>query len=140
MRRFIGKNYSNDQALKIIDEINTYIAQNKGISDIEITINNKRTLKQNNALHKYFSLISEEFNNRGLDFSKTFKEDFHMIVTPDIVKENLWKPVQKAYYGTVKTRQLKKEQIDKIYDTINKKLSEKFGIYVPFPNKEDFYK
>ena len=41
-------------------------------------------------------------------------------------------------FGIDSTIKLKKtEQIEMIYDVINKKLSESFGVYVPFPNKED---
>jgi len=105
--------------------------------DVEITINNKRTSQQNKALHQYFKLLSEEFNNAGLDFKQIFDNPVDIIITPLIVKECLWKPIQTAMFGIKSTTKLsKQEQIDKIYDVINKKVSE-FGIYVPFPNKEE---
>jgi len=105
--------------------------------DLEITLNNKRSLKQNNSLHLYYELLAKEFNNAGLDFKQIFDNPVDIIITPLIVKECLWKPIQTAMFGTKSTTKLsKQEQIDKIYDVINKKVSE-FGIYVPFPNKED---
>lgn len=113
-----------------------YKASEKG--DFEITINNKRSLAQNNALHLYYSLLSDEFNNQGLDFEKIFKNPVAIIITPEIIKECMWKPLQKAMFGTKSTTKLSKQkQIDMIYDVLNKKLSESFGIHIPFPNKED---
>jgi hypothetical protein len=106
--------------------------------DVEVILNNKRTLLQNNALHKYFQLLSEELNNQGLDFTKIFKNPVAIMITPEIVKECIWKPIQKAMFKTKSTTKLsKQDQIDKIYDVINKKFSEDFEIFVEFPRKED---
>ena len=54
----------------------------------------KRTLKQNNALHKFYSLLSDELNTAGLDMVAVLKEGADIPWTPDNVKERLWKPVQ----------------------------------------------
>jgi hypothetical protein len=135
MKYYINKTSPTDSKLKIIDNLNAYIAKNIDKS-LEITINNKRTSKQNNSLHLYFSLVAKEFNNLGLDFSKIFKDEFNMIVTPDVVKENLWKTIQKAMYGSKRTRDLNVHEIDKIYDVLHNKLIN-YGIYVRFPNKDE---
>lgn len=136
MKFYIRKNDTNDFKLNIIDNINILMAENQGISDMEITINTKRTGKQNNGLHLYFDLVAQAFNESGLDFTMFFKKEWSIIVTPDIVKENIWKPLQKIMFGTTRTRDLKKQsEIDAIYDVTNKKLSE-FGISVEFPNKD----
>jgi hypothetical protein len=106
--------------------------------DVEIVVNNKRSFKQNSALHLYFQLLSTELNNRGLDFTQVFKNPLAIMITPEIVKECMWKPIQKAMFKTKSTTKLsKQEQIDKIYDVINKKLSEDFGVYVPFPSNKE---
>ena len=61
-----------------------------------------------------------------------------MFGNPFVIKEFMWKKIQKTMFGKDSTTKLKKtEEIEKIYDVINKLLSEKFGIYIPFPNKEE---
>lgn len=65
-------------------------------------------------------------------------EPTELIITPVIVKECVWRPIQKAMFGIESTKELSKnKQIDMIADVINKHFGEKFGIYVPFPNKEN---
>lgn len=133
-KHFISKTDSVDQKLRVIDTINTDLAKN---GDIEITINYKRTSQQNKALHKYFSMVADALNEQGIEFTKVFKTA-DLMITPVIVKECMWKPLQQALFGKESTTELSKQQeIDKVYDVINRKLSESYGIYVPFPNKEE---
>lgn len=94
-------------------------------------------MKQNNSLHKYFELVSEALNNQGLDFTKIFTNPVAIMITPELVKECMWRPIQKSMFKKLSTTTLEKQQeIDKIYDVMNKFLGEKFGVYVEFPNKE----
>ena len=91
-------------------------------------------------MHKYFELLSEAFNEKGLDFTKIFKNPVAIVITQTIIKECMWKPLQKIMFGKTNTTKLAKQsEIDKIYDVLNKKLSEEFCIYVPFPNKEQIF-
>lgn len=132
----IKKNATTDFKLEVIDNINLFIAENTEVSDIEITISSKRTNQQNKALHKYFELLSDALNEKGLDFNKIFKRPQSLMITPVLVKELMWRPVQKALFGKVSTKDLEKQSnIDMVYDVINKKVSE-WGVYVPFPDKE----
>jgi len=139
MKFKINKNATNEHKLDLVDNINKCIAENQDVSDMEITINTKRTLQENSALHKYYDLLSEEFNNVGLDFQTFFTKPDNLIITPVVIKEFIWRPVQKAMFGKKSTKELTKTgEINKIYDVINKKLSN-WGIYVPFPDKKDRY-
>lgn len=99
----------------------------------------KRTLKQNAALHLWFTMLADELNIAGLDVMKTMKQDFEIPWTPILVKEIIWKEIQKALYDKKSTTELlKKEEIDIIYNVINRELSRIHkGLNVPeFPNKE----
>jgi len=98
----------------------------------------KRTDQQNKALHLYFRLLSEELNNAGLDMRKTLKPEVEIPWTPDNIKEFLWRPVQKAQLKKKSTTELESDEIDKIFETLNRHMGEKFGIHVPFPNREIF--
>lgn len=132
---YILKNDLIEQKQRVIENIVNELSDNID-NDIEIIINKKRTLKQNNSLHKYFELVSDALNEKGLDFTQIFKNPVAIMITPEIVKECMWKPIQKSMFKKESTTKLnKKEEIDKIYDVMNKFLSEKFGIYIEFPNK-----
>lgn len=77
--------YSDDDAKqreKKLDHFHKVFNQMLEKGDVEIVVNNKRTLRQNNALHKYFELLSTELNNQGLDFTQVFKNPVAIIITP----------------------------------------------------------
>ena len=96
-----------------------------------------RTIQQNKALHKWFELLAEALNDGGLDMKTVLKAEIEIPWTKDMIKEHLWKPIQKLYLKKNSTANLsKKDDIDKIFDIINRQIGEKWGIYVPFPSIE----
>lgn len=95
----------------------------------------KRTIKQNKALHKFFSLLSDECNDRGITLQKLLQNEIDIMVTPTLVKEVLWKPIQKAMFDKESTTELTTKEIDQVFDVINKLLGE-WEIYIPFPSIE----
>lgn len=97
-----------------------------------------RTLQQNSALHLYYMWLATELNLAGYSVQLVLKEKMDLDFTPEMVKELLWRPAQKAILKKKSTTELKKlEEIDLIYEHLNRHLGEKFGIHVPFPtNKE----
>ena len=102
----------------------------------EVTINNLdyRTIRQNRALHLYFTHVAQALSDAGLDIKTVIKADVPWI--PENVKDLMWRPLQKALLGKQSTTKLLKEEIDKVYDVMNRLLGERFGIHVPFPSKE----
>ena len=98
---------------------------------VEIKNLDMRTLQQNKALHKYFSLVAEALNDRQLTVKTIIKADIEW--NPISVKSLLWAPIQEAVLQKKSTTELKRKEIDDVYDTINRALGEKFGIHVPFP-------
>ena len=104
---------------------------------IEIkNVGKKRTLRQNNALHLYFDLLSKELNRAGFDMRTVIQDDIDIPFTPETVKSHLWKPVMEGYLEKTSTTELKSKDIDKIYDILNKHIGERTGIHAPFPNKD----
>jgi len=98
----------------------------------------ERTENQNKSLHIYFRLLAEALNDAGFDIKKTLKQDFDIPWTEISVKEMLWRPVQKSYLKKNSTTKLNKTQdIDKIYDIINRAIGEKTGVYVPWPCEDN---
>lgn len=98
---------------------------------------NKRTLQQNAALHLWFRQLAEALNAAGLDMRATLKPEISIPWTGETIKEYLWRPVQKAQLEKQSTADLTTSEIDKVWETLNKHLGEKFGVHVPFPSMEE---
>ncbi len=97
-----------------------------------------RSGTQNNAIHKYFEMLSAEFNAAGIDVQLFLKQTVDIDFTPALVKELLWRPVQKALTQKESTTQLDKaSDISEVYDHITRHLGEKFEIFVPFPSEQN---
>ena len=129
----IEKSGTKDQAkIEIRNEM-----LDKGIKEFIVKpISGKRTPTQNNALHLYFTQLAEALNDAGYDIRKTLRVDVPWTATT--VKELLWRPIQKAYLKKTSTTELNKQQdIDRVYDILNRAISEKCGVSVPFPSLEE---
>lgn len=98
-----------------------------------VNVKETRSSLQNRSLHKYFSLLAEELNNSGYDMRKTIKQDIDISWSGLSIKEYLWRPIQKVFLQEQSTTKLKKGDVDKIYDILNKTIGERTGVYVPFP-------
>lgn len=96
----------------------------------------QRTQKQNKAIHKYFELLAEALNDAGYDMKKTLKEDVDIPWNKDMVKSFLWKTIQEPMIGEKSTTDLDTDEVDKVYKVLSRHISEKFGVYVPFPSDE----
>ncbi len=97
----------------------------------------QRTYKQNSALHLWFMWLATELNLAGYTVQLVLKEKMDLDWTPDICKELLWRPAQQAILKKKSTTELGKiEDIDKVYDHLNRHLGEKFGVHVKFPTDE----
>lgn len=99
-------------------------------------IKDKRTLKQNSALHLYFTLLADTLNEAGFDMRKTIRQDVEIPWTPETVKENLWRPIQSAYFKKRSTTKLKKKEINKVYDVLNRTIGQRTGVYIAFPSEQ----
>lgn len=97
----------------------------------------QRTLRQNKALHKYFTYLAAGLNASGFDMKKTLKESVEIPWTPETVKDWLWRPIQQAQLGKESTAELTTKDIDEVYDTLNRHLGQITGLYVPFPSVDE---
>ena len=94
----------------------------------------QRTPTQNNALHLYFDLLARALNDSGQDMKQVIRVPISW--SPYNVKEYLWRPLQKHLLGKESTTELNSDEIDKVYDQINRIVGERTGVYVPFPSIE----
>ena len=97
----------------------------------------KRTIKQNKALHLLFDMMAKELNNNGLTVQKTLKKDFELWWTSELIKNAIWRPIQKAMFGIESTKDIETKHIDQIFDVINKHLGEKHHLHIPFPSADE---
>jgi len=101
---------------------------------LQIDENHQRTISQNSAMHKYFSMVSNALNNAGLDIKKTLVVDVDW--SRHTVKEIMWKGIQKVLLNKTSTTKLNKNEVTKVYETLNRMLAERYGIYVEFPSRD----
>jgi len=97
----------------------------------------KRTTQQNKALHKAFDLWADQLNGMGLNMRVVLKPTVELMWTPDMIKEYLWRPVQKAQLGKESTTELTTAEVDKVYKTLSHHFGEKFETQLLFPSDEE---
>ena len=100
-------------------------------------VSDSRTAKQNRALHLYFSFISNELNELGMEFKYQglIIEDLSSRYTSEIVKQFIWRPIQIALFSIKSTKNLDTKQMNQIIDVITKYFAER-GINLDFPSIE----
>lgn len=135
---YFGKWYiltedSTGVELKELDENRSYTITDKN--------ENARTIKQNSSLYLYFTKLADELNKAGCTFTKVVsdKKLYKMDIdwSKILIKENLWRPIQKAMLDKKSTTKLKKDEIEKIYNNLNRYTSERLGISVSFPSEDE---
>lgn len=96
----------------------------------------KRTLQQNKALHKFFTNLSQELTEAGLDMVHTLKPGTDIPWTPEMVKNYLWRPIQEVMTDKESTTELTTKEVNEIYEVLIRHLGEKFNITTEFPSEE----
>lgn len=96
----------------------------------------QRTLTQNACLHLYCQQVADALNSAGFDMRTTIKNDVEIPWTDALVKDLMWRPVQKAITGQESTVKPKTSEYSEIYDVLNRHLINKLGISVAWPSKE----
>lgn len=127
-------------AVKIVQERDSDKLEKLEIGDL-ITVakpNKKRTITQNSALHLFFKWIADQLNNLGMTFNYIGLKGavIELPYTGILVKETLWKPIQKVLFELDSTTELESWQINKILDILIKFFGER-NIEIKFPNKFD---
>lgn len=95
----------------------------------------QRTPKQNAALHVYLKAVSQALNDAGLDMKRVLKPEIDIPWDDDgmMAKEHLWRPIQKIMLDKESTVDAERDEYTKVYEVLNRHLSAKFGISVPWP-------
>lgn len=93
----------------------------------------QRSLKQNNALHAYCSEVADMLNEAGIQKS-VFYKNIYADFTMENIKE-LWRSIARAKYGKDSTKDLTKDELQSIYEEINRHLAQ-FHIHIAFPSSD----
>lgn len=104
---------------------------------VEVKQDKKRTLTQNNALHKYCERVAEALNDSGQDMRHFFKEDAEIPWNLELVKSHIWKPIQKLVIDKDSTTEATTTDYNKVYEVLHRHLAQKHGITVLWPTHED---
>ena len=100
----------------------------------------QRSLTQNASMHLYCTHLSQALNDGGFDFRTVIKEGIAVNWTPDLVKDYMWRPIQKAVTGHDSTTKPERHQYSEIYEELNRHVSGKLGVFVPWPSKDSINK
>ena len=95
----------------------------------------QRSNTQNAALNVFCPQLAVALNDAGFDFRVFMKEGYPVPFNAFLVKEYIWRPIQKAITGETSTTKPKTHEYALIYDALNMKMAE-HGIFVPWPSKE----
>ena len=128
-----------DEVKKAKQRFNDFVERGKTIDLLEKM--NTRTTKQNSALHLLFTIVSSQLNEMGIEFQYFGLKGQVLSVrhTPHLVKEHIWKPIQKALFDIESTTKINTQQINEIVDILAKYFSER-GVVIQFPSKETLEK
>ena len=104
-----------------------------GIYQIELSNLDLRTLTQNRSQWLWLSHIAHNLNSNNMYISKTIKAEVNW--NKDSVKALIFDPIVNALYQKKSSTELKKDEYEKIIDTITYIFANK-GISIPeFPNR-----
>lgn len=97
----------------------------------------QRTLTQSASLHLWFRWLAETLNDAGLDVHKTMRHDVEIPWSDRLVKELIWRPVQKAMLDKRSTTEADRLEYSEVYDVIARHMAQNHGVEVPpWPSRE----
>ncbi len=98
----------------------------------------KATKQQQNSLHLWARQLASALNDGGFSINDhiVFKTDIGF--TEQNIKENMIKPLMRALYPDLtSTTKLDTKQISELYLHIDKVVSERTGVSIPFPSEQE---
>ena len=97
----------------------------------------QRTLTQNNCIHGYCDDLAKAFNAAGLDMETILKKGVAIPWDAHNTKKLIWHAVQLPMTGKKSSKDLLTNEVSKVYDVVNRHISQTFGVFVPFPSRNN---
>ena len=79
---------------------------------------------------------ADALNDAGYDMKRTIKQDVDIPWSQSSAKEFLWRPIQKIVTGLDSTTKPEASQYSAIYEVLNRHIAQKFGVSIPWPEKD----
>lgn len=95
----------------------------------------QRTPVQNRSMHKLFGQLADQLNILGLDMKVILKPTYQIWWTPESVKRDLWKPLQKVILDKEHTSDLFTDEVSKVFEQLAHIIGEKHGVEIEFPSQ-----
>lgn len=95
---------------------------------------NTRTITQNRSQWLWLTHIAHTLNSNNMYISKTIKAEVNW--NKDSVKALIFDPIINALYQKKSSTELKKDEYEKIIDTITGIFANKGVVIPPFPNRD----
>ena len=97
-----------------------------------------RTLKQNAALHLWLEMLAEALNDSGRSLNDNVVIQCEIGFTKENLKSAAVHPVMTALYPDIdSTAKLSTKQIQEVYLYVDRAISERTGVTVPWPTVAD---
>ena len=90
-----------------------------------------RTAQQNKALHKWLTMVADQFNSSGLDMRVVLEHHPEISWTTLSVKEKLFKPIQKSMTGKESTAQANRVEYSDVCRELHRHFAQKHGVQLP---------
>lgn len=104
---------------------------------VKVTKGRTRSLTENASLHLFCDMLADLLNALSLDQRAVLKPEVEIPWDGASVKKNLWKPIQNAVIGKVKTSKADRGEYGKVYDILAHHMATKLGVTIPeWPSKE----
>ena len=101
---------------------------------VEEKVEGNYTSSQRNSAWLYMTMKVQQLNEAGLEMRKVLKPTYAIPWTKESFHDHVWVKLQKALFGTDSMKALKKLQVSKIHEVIEREFGEKHGLdYIPFP-------
>jgi len=97
----------------------------------------QRTGLQNRSIHLYFKMLAHDLNKIEYHVMKTMRHDVPIPWTDTLVKELIWRKVQKIFTDKTSTTKLDTDEVSKIYEIIHQHIFTitKGEVDLPFPDR-----
>jgi hypothetical protein len=96
-----------------------------------------RSIKQNAAMHLYWTIMSKALNAAGWTKKKYFAvKVMDVDWTPESFGEDVWRGLQEALYMHRKTSKLDKKEVTTVYENVNRHLGNTCGVSAEFPSMD----
>jgi hypothetical protein len=76
---------------------------------------------------------------QGLSMQQVLKPTYEITPTMTLIKDCIWRPVQKSMTGKQSTTEITTKELQDIYLVIDKNFLEKWQIDLPFPSAENLH-